>query len=43
MLVRRIEDGHGSHIEPPFQADWPEKTKLRWRAEVAALDTGGPA
>lgn len=42
MLVRRIEDECGSHIEPPFQADWPEKTKLRWWAEVAALDTGGP-
>lgn len=38
MIVRRVHDDSGSHIEPPHQAAWSELKQLRWLAEVVMLD-----
>lgn len=42
MKVERIEDEHGSHIEPPLDNSWPDVDRLRWKAAVVELDTGIP-
>lgn len=38
--VIRVDNGHGSHIEPPCEEHWDEATKLAWQAAVVAHDTG---
>jgi hypothetical protein len=40
MDVRRIQDPHGSHVEPELDSDWNDETKLRWHAGVTAVDAG---
>jgi hypothetical protein len=40
LTVRRVQDEHGSHIEPPLGQSWDNSTKLEWHAAVVALDTG---
>lgn len=42
MIVTRIHDGRGSHIEPEFDPDWPSLTRLQWHAAVVTHDTGLP-
>lgn len=32
--VRRVFTQGGSHIEPPFDENWDNLTKLRWQAAV---------
>jgi len=39
-VVRRVQNGHGSHIEPEFDRDAGELNHLRWHAAVAELDAG---
>lgn len=40
--VERIynHDGTESHIEPPFDPNWPSVDRLRWQAAVVLADTG---
>ena len=40
MEVRRVQTDGGSHITPPLKQTWSSLRKLRWRAAVAALDSG---
>lgn len=40
MIVTRVADPLGSHIEPPLDPDWSELTKLEWKAAVTQIDTG---
>lgn len=40
MNVTRVNTGRGSHIEPPLNPDWPDLTKLEWKAAVVEMDTG---
>lgn len=40
MNVTRVQDATGDHIEPPLDEAWDDFTKLRWHAEVTALDSG---
>lgn len=40
MIVARVPDATGSHIEPALDPDWPELTKLEWKAAVTQIDTG---
>lgn len=40
MDVTRVHTERGSHIEPEFDPDWPERVKLEWHAAVTAHDTG---
>lgn len=42
MIVTRVREGRGSHIEPPLDPDWHPLTKLRWKAAVVALDADLP-
>lgn len=40
--LRRVPapgDPLGTHVEPAFDIDWPEYTKLRWKVAVTKLDT----
>lgn len=39
-VTRIAHEGGGSHVEPPLDQAWDELTKLRWHAEVVAVDTG---
>lgn len=38
--VTRVDNGHGSHIEPPLEQTWTDGFKLAWHAAVVAHDTG---
>jgi hypothetical protein len=38
--VRRVDNSHGTHIEPPLDPAWSAEDKLRWKAAVTAFDTG---
>lgn len=40
MVVRRVSNGSGSHVEPPCDDRWSDLDRLRWHAAVVALDTG---
>lgn len=40
LAVERVQTGHGSHIEPPFDDSWDTLTKLRWQAGVVLADCG---
>ena len=40
LKVERIENGRGSHIEPPLDETWPDFLKLRWQAGVVFADSG---
>lgn len=42
MIVKRIEDENGSHIEPALGNHWRNSKKLRWKAAVTELDAGIP-
>lgn len=35
-----VDDGSGSHVEPPFDAEWSRLDSLRWRAGVIRARTG---
>ena len=39
--LHRIVTEHGSHIEPPLDAEWSDLDKLRWHAAVTRVDHGG--
>lgn len=36
--VTRVDDEHGSHIEPPCDPKWTSLEKLQWHAACVALD-----
>ena len=40
MKVQRVEDEHGSHIEPPLNQHASPLEKLQWHAAVLEADTG---
>jgi ABC-type Fe3+ transport system substrate-binding protein len=40
VIITRVQDATGSHIEPPLDATWTDLTKLQWQAAVVAHDTG---
>ncbi|MGW0780334.1 hypothetical protein [Streptomyces sp. NPDC002913] len=40
MIVTRVHEVSGSHIQPPLDQAWDELTRLAWKAAVVALDTG---
>jgi hypothetical protein len=40
MMVARVQDEQGSHIEPPLDESWDRMTKLTWQAAVISVDTG---
>lgn len=40
MIVRRVQNPTGDHIEPPLDETWDDLTKLHWQAAVVAHDTG---
>lgn len=40
MIVTRVDEASGSHIEPPLDQAWDNLTKLTWKAAVVTLDTG---
>jgi hypothetical protein len=40
VIVVRVQDPTGDHIEPPLDEGWDAFTKLRWKAAVTAHDTG---
>ncbi|MFF3998538.1 hypothetical protein ACFYX8_35180 [Streptomyces cyaneofuscatus] len=40
MIVTRVHETGGSHIEPPLDQAWDDLTKLTWKAAVVTLDTG---
>lgn len=42
MIVTRVHDARGSHIEPPFDECWSDGIKLTWMAAVVTHDTGLP-
>jgi hypothetical protein len=42
VVVRRVRDECGSHIEPDFDESWDRLTKLRWNLAVTLLDAGLP-
>lgn len=42
MIVERIEDERGSHIEPGLDPGWDSLKQLQWKAAVNELDTGIP-
>jgi hypothetical protein len=39
-VVERVEDNHGSHIEPPLDQQWSDAEKLAWHAGVELVDSG---
>ncbi|MEU0467282.1 hypothetical protein ABZ215_25045 [Amycolatopsis sp. NPDC006131] len=39
--VHRVPTEHGSDVEPPFDYDWDDLTKLRWHAAVVSHDCAG--
>lgn len=39
-LVREVDDGTGSHIEPPLDTYWPPLWQLRWLAAAIRARTG---
>lgn len=41
MKVRRVHTENGSHIEPPFDPDWPYLEQLEWHAAVVREDCPG--
>lgn len=40
MTVRRFDNGHGSLVEPPLDADWPLVRQGAWHVAVLREDTG---
>lgn len=38
--IERVETATGSHIVPPLDSAWSDLERLRWKAEVVALDSG---
>lgn len=42
MKVSRIETQNGSQVIPELDQAWDNLTRLRWKAGIAALDTGLP-
>lgn len=40
MNVTRVQDEHGSHIEPPLEDSWSNLEKLEWQAAVVSADSG---
>lgn len=40
MPVTRIETDGASHVEPPFNQDWPAETKIAWKLGCLHTDTG---
>ncbi|WP_097982796.1 hypothetical protein [Streptomyces sp. f150] len=39
MIVTRVDEAGGSHIEPPLDQAWADLTKLAWKVAVVTLDT----
>jgi len=40
MIVTRVHEAGGSHIEPPLDQAWDELTRLTRKAAAVTLDTG---
>jgi ABC-type Fe3+ transport system substrate-binding protein len=40
VIVTRVHDANGSHIEPPLDQAWDDLTKLTWHAAVVTHETG---
>jgi hypothetical protein len=40
VIVTRVQDATGSHIEPPLDQAWDDLTKLTWHAAVVTRETG---
>lgn len=38
--VKRVQDEHGSHIEPALDRTWTLLEQLRWQAAVVGIDCG---
>jgi hypothetical protein len=36
----RVENGHGSAIDPPLDDSWSHQRQLEWRCAVVRVDTG---